>query len=399
MRKRPPLSKSSRWYTSISINIWSSPLHILLDGRLILAQQTGISRYLLGFLSGLKEIPCDDELDVWLQRDLPAEHPVWSLGASHIHLHRIPLKHMDWRAQWWAPLRIRQSKPDLYHYPHFDLPWLVLGKILLTLYDLKYLHRPDYFHKNSQFKGLVYRLMLENAVKKARRILTISHYSALDLVDKLGVDLQKIRVVSMGVDNRFHQRCSQAKLDWIRQKYHLAPGYLLFVGERRPHKNLLQLVRAFAMLQKTVKDSQLVIAGKSYADYQAPQALVEQLGLSRYVRFLDYVPEGQLPALYQAAGVFCLLSDYEGFGLPVIEALASGVPVVAAERTALPEVLGEAGTLVDPSDPESVASAISRLLLDKPRRQNQIQLGLARARHFTWEKCARQTLDVYHEVG
>ncbi len=178
---------------------------------------------------------------------------------------------------------------------------------------------------------------------------------------------------------------------WRRNTY-----FLWVKGDRT--KILTGLIQAFARLQTSDSSAQLVIAGKAYANFQAPQTLVERLGLSGRVRFLDYVKDEDLPALYQAAGVFCLLSEYEGFGLPILEAMASQTPVVAANRTALPEILAGAGLLVDPAQPEAAAQAVVSLLSDPTKRTCYTELGLARANQFRWENCARQTLDVYHEA-
>jgi len=410
-------------------------MRIVIDGRLILNRQTGIGRYLLGLLGGFQALGCTDAIEVWLHKDLAQGHPLRQLDAPKFTLRRTPLRHMDPLAQVWAPGELLRSRPDVYHYPHFDLPWLAPGRVVLTIHDLKYLSRAEFFVKKSQLKRLVMQTLLAHAVKKAQQVIAVSQFSADDLQKRLNVAQRKIRVIPHGVDARFFRRCSADELERLRQKFRLAPQYLLFVGERRPHKNLTGLIHAFAVLQKMGNPAQLVIAGKAYADYQQPQQLAESLGLAQQVRFLDYVAEADLPGLYQAASLFTLLSNYEGFGLPLLEAMASGTPVVAANCTALPEVVGDAGVLVQPIGAEAVpeiwrqtddnqtndwilqrpdnakaagrlrlsdnaeaaATVFLRLLEPTPEREALIGRGLERAAQFSWAACAQRTLDVYHE--
>lgn len=397
-------------------------MRIVIDGRLILNQQTGIGRYLLGLLGGIQELGCTDAIEVWLHKDLAEDHPLWQLSAPNIALRRTPLRHMDALAQAWAPGELLRNRPDVYHYPHFDLPWLAPGRVVLTIHDLKYLSNSDFFVKKGRLKRLVMRRLLAHALKKAQQVIAVSQFSTDDLEKRLNLERRKIRVIPHGVDARFFQRCRVDELERLRQKYRLAPQYLLFVGERRPHKNLTGLIHAFSLLQKMGSPAQLVIAGKAYAGYQQPEKLAERLGLAQQVRFLDYVDEADLPGLYQAASLFTLLSHYEGFGLPVLEAMASGTPVVAANCTALPEVVGDAGVLVQPvevettgalmhrtndggatagnlrrPDNDEAAAAFRLLLAPTPERKALIRRGLERAAQFSWTACAQRTLAVYHE--
>ena len=374
-------------------------MFIVIDARMILPQMTGAGRYLLGLAGGLRQITPTDTFEIWLQSAIPANHPVWELASPTLRLRRLPLRHMELRQQWALPREIRRARPDLLHYPHFDLPWLVNSPVVATLYDLKYIARPDFFPQQGAAKRLVMRWMMASTARRARRIITISESTRQDLTRRLSVPLEKVRVVPLAVDTAYFAAIPQTEIQAIRQRYQLSAPYILFVGERRPHKNLPGLLEGFARFQKMApQPCQLVIAGKAYADYQAPERLAEDLNLGNAVRFLDYVPDTDLPHLYRGAQAFALLSYYEGFGLPVLEAMACGTPVVAAASTSLPEVCGQAGLLVDPDQPEQIAQALHQVVTDGAQRQQIIAAGLERARQFTWEACARQTLVVYHEA-
>jgi glycosyltransferase involved in cell wall biosynthesis len=375
-------------------------LRIAIDARLILPHMTGIGRYLIGLLTGMQQVDSTDALQIWVQQELPDHHTVWSLNGGRFQIDRVLLRHMDWRAQWVLPRLLRQNPPDLLHYPHFDLPWFTPGKVVLTIHDLKYIRQPVFFHSAARLKHLVMRTMLLHASRRAQAIIVHSRFTAQDLVQRLSIDAEKIYTIPLGVDERFFQKCSAPELDKVRKQYRLPDQYLLTVAERRPHKNLSSLIQAFAHFRKTHRHPlRLVIVGKAYAGYREPQILAENLGVADQVDFLDYVKEPDLPALYQMADVFILLSLYEGFGLPILEAMASGVPVIASNCTALPEVVGENGLLVNPREPQAIAETLHSLLSTQSLREELSCKGHIWAQHFTWQRCAEQTLACYHQAG
>lgn len=370
-----------------------------LDARLILPQMTGIGRYLFGLMDGMREVCHTDQLQVWLQSDISDRHPVWQLNSGQVNICRTPLRHMDWRAQWLIPQMLRRDPPDLLHYPHFDLPWLTPGKIVLTIHDLKYIRQPSYFRGAAALKAFVMKATLLQAVRRAQAILVDSQFTARDLV-QLNVAAHKIHAVPLGVGKQFFQRCSAAQLSAVRQRYCLPENYILTVGERRPHKNLSGMIQAFARFQASCRvPYQLVIVGKPYAHDQTPQMLVEKIGISDRVKFLDYVQDDDLPALYQMSSAFLLLSFYEGFGLPVLEAMASGAPVIASDSTALPEVVGQHGCLVNPSDPEATAEALRSVLTPDAYPEEKLDQARQWAQTFTWQRCAAHTLQIYQQVA
>ncbi len=374
-------------------------MRIILDSRLLLPQMTGLGRYLLGLGRGFGQLDDDFQVEMWLQRGLPPGHPVWGLERGPVQFRRVDLPHMSLQAQWRLPLALLRAQRDLLHYPHFDLPFLAPGPLAATLHDLKYITRPDFFPRLGRARRLVMLAMMRSTVRKARRVIVVSDSTRRDAIRWLGARPEKLRVIYEGVEEPYFQPAPPEQTAAVRRRYGLeGEPFILFLGERRPHKNIPGLLRAFAHLRRmTSRPYTLAVAGKPYADYREPERLAEQLGLNAAVRFIDRLPDADLPALYQSASAFALLSRYEGFGLPILEAMAGGAPVLASDVTSLPEVVGSAGLCVSPDDPQIAAEALLTLLEDEAQRQTCIAAGKARARQFTWQRCARQTLEVYRE--
>lgn len=373
-------------------------MQIAIDARMILPKMTGVGRYLLGLAGALRELPDGPQVELWLQRDLPPEHPAWSLQNERLALHSLALRHMEARQYWELPGEVRRRRPDVLHYPHFDLPWGIPGPVVVTIHDLKYLSHPEFFPQLSAAKRLAMRLLMLHAVRRAQQIIAVSEFTRQDIARRLHISPKKITAIPHGVDASYLAPVSPEAISAMRQRYHLEAPFLLFVGERRPHKNIPGLLEAFACFKRLASptdDHQLVIVGKSYADYQEPERRARLLGLERSVRFLDYVPDADLPLLYHAADAFALLSYYEGFGLPIIEAMACGAPVIVANLTSLPEVCGEAGLLVEADEPEQAAQALLSVIPGGGRRAQYLVRGQQHASQFTWENCARATANIY----
>jgi glycosyltransferase involved in cell wall biosynthesis len=206
-------------------------------------------------------------------------------------------------------------------------------------------------------------------------------------------------VVYPGYDQTIFQPVrDEGVIEAVKARYGIAGDYALFVGTLQPRKNLIRLIEAFSNFRFPISDFRLVIAGKKGWLYQEIFRWVEELGLEKKVVFTGYVPEGDLPVLLSGARLFVFPSLYEGFGLPVLEAMACGTPVVCSNASSLPEVAGDAAVLVDPQDVEGLAAAMERVLGDEELRAELIVRGFEQARKFSWERCARETLDVLESV-
>ncbi len=291
---------------------------------------------------------------------------------------------------------------DFIHLPNHHLgrygnflkvPFIITVHDLIRYFDLKgrrtLIHRPnlrDRFYFNLDYKG----------IKKAKRIITISQATKNDLVHYLGIAEEQISIVYLGIDHRLFQPVF----------HHLYNHpYVLFVGTEHPRKNFAGLLKAFSQLKREpkFKDLKLVKVGRAggrEADFRGQtMKVINALDLARDVIFADFVPENDLPAYYSGAGVFVLPSLYEGFGLPPLEAMACGCPVVTSNTSSLPEVTGEAGIMVNPYDTDSLAQAIRQVLTDDKLRSSMIKKGLKQSKKFSWEKTARQTQEVYNRVA
>lgn len=374
-------------------------MRVIIDGRLILPWMTGIGRYLCGLAQALREMPGDVCFELWIQAKLPPDHPVRRLEGGPLALREVSIPYMSVKQQWALPLAVKRHRPHLFHYPHFDLPVAVSEPIVITIHDLKYIARPEFFPRFSRSKRALMWAMMMVATRRARRVIAVSESTRRDILSYLRVDPAKVVVIAEGVDEKYFQHPSQRELERVCSRYELDFPFLLFVGERRPHKNITGLLAAFRAFRECGHENyRLLIVGKRYADYQEPEKATETLSLQGTVRFLDHVPDEDLRALYRLADAFVLLSLYEGFGLPILEAMASGTPVVAACTTSLPELVGDAGILVNPQEPQAVADALSLVVRDGCERETYVARGLKRASQFRWRDCAEKTVAVYQEV-
>jgi alpha-1,3-rhamnosyl/mannosyltransferase len=285
---------------------------------------------------------------------------------------------------------------DLVHASDHQIPNISGVPVVATVMDAIPLIHPEWMRQS--LKNLKSWLFAKS-VHSADHLITISEHSKQDLVTHLGVAPDKISVTPLGVDPVYFERVPLGTRDAVLSKYGLKPGFFLFVGTLQPRKNLPTVLKAFNALPDAVrKQHPLIIVGR---DGWANEDLLPQLKKLEERgegRWLSYLPQSEVFALLQSAGALIFASLYEGFGLPVIEAFAAQCPVIASNTTSLPEVAGNAAWTVDPLDADSIAAAMLDVLSNDTLRAERIQLGLERAREYSWEECARQTLAVYRKV-
>jgi len=281
---------------------------------------------------------------------------------------------------------------DLLHALAFVTPLLSPCPAVVTVYDLSFLLYPESFKRFKRFYlGTFTRL----SARKARRIITISESTKRDVVRLLGVSPEKVEVVYCGIDDAFHP-LAEDQAAALRSKRGLPERFVLFVGTIEPRKNIGRLIEAYARLRSaSSRGVKLVIGGAKGWLYEDVFARVEELGLEGQVMFPGYIPASELPLWYNAAELFVYPSLYEGFGLPPLEAMACGTPVITANTSSLPEVVGEAGLTVDPLDVEGLAEAMRRVLGNEALQQEMRERGLQRAKGFSWMKTAQETMQVY----
>jgi alpha-1,3-rhamnosyl/mannosyltransferase len=232
----------------------------------------------------------------------------------------------------------------------------------------------------------------------ADRVITVSGSTKKDVMEHLGIPEERIDVVPLGIDS-VYRPVSEEEARAVAARHGIDGPYLLFVGNVSSRKNLVRMIEAFALLPAALREDHIfVMAGMVTFGGEEALAAIEALGLNDSVKHLGFVPHGDLPALYSGASAFMFATLYEGFGLPILEAMACGTPVVASNLSAHPEVAGEAAILVDPTDTDAIAVATAKILEDESLRESLIEKGLARAGHFTWENTARRTLEVYNKL-
>jgi glycosyltransferase involved in cell wall biosynthesis len=305
-----------------------------------------------------------------------------------------------WLARLWyrlrlpLPVNLWTGPLDLFHALDFFLPpVLPTTRTVVTIHDLSFVREPA-----TVMPGMLRRLTKEvpRSVAAADHVIAVSQATCRDLTQLYGTPPEKISVLYHGVTPDFLPVTDQAKLAATRQKYGLGAGpFLLSVGTVQPRKNYQRLIQALAKIDSPVA---LAIAGGTGWHTDEIFAEVTRLNLKNRVHFLGFVADGDLPTLYSAAAVLVYPSLYEGFGLPVLEAMACGTPVIASNCSAMPEVVGAAGLLVDPLDVDALAAAVTRLLNDAGLQQHLAQAGLARAAQFTWTGMAATLLDLYQKL-
>ncbi|MFY9552922.1 MAG: glycosyltransferase family 1 protein [Thermoanaerobaculia bacterium] len=293
--------------------------------------------------------------------------------------------------------RLLRDRLDLFHATHYVIPPLARARAVVTIHDIIHVLYPQFLPNRA---ALLYaRVMIRRALKRADRILTVSYNSKRDLVDYFGIAPARIEVVYNGVADRFRPEVARAERDRVAGKYGLPRPYLLFLGGEKPHKNVRNVLRAFAEARRQrALPHALVLAGPMPNNRSRVEALISALDLDSRVLRPGVVPDEDLPGLFAGADAFLYPTLYEGFGLPVIEAMACGVPVLTSSTSALQEIAGGYAYLVDPMDVDAIARGIVDLATDPKRRLEFADLGKRRARDFSWDRAAEETLRIYAEA-
>jgi glycosyltransferase involved in cell wall biosynthesis len=295
------------------------------------------------------------------------------------------------------PIALRRERIDLYHTPHYVLPPLVHCRSVVTIHDCIHLIFPQYLP--TRWAHAYARATFWTATRRADRILTVSEASKSDILRRFNVPADKIIVTYNAIDELFLVERTEEEFARVRERYQLNDPFVLYVGNIKPHKNLERLIDAFDRVRHQGFDRlTLVIIGDQISRYQGLRRAVHRHKLHKHVRFLGFVPPGTLAVLYRLASVFAFPSLYEGFGLPPLEAMASGTPVLSSNVSSLPEVLGDAALLVDPYSCEDIADGLLKLLTDEPLRATLKTRGLSKVHEYSWEESVRRVHQIYNEV-
>lgn len=302
------------------------------------------------------------------------------------------------REQFSIPWSLLRMRPALFHEPHYVLPPLTRCPSVVTVHDCIHLRFPQYLPNRAA--STYARTQMSSAVRRSDRVLTVSEASKRDILSFFDVPPEKVTVIYNAIDERFASPPPDDEIHRVAERYQLHDTFALYVGNVKPHKNVERLIDALHVLRARGMDHlSLVVIGDELSKYASLRRAVHRYNLHKFVRFLGYLPDETLAIVYRLASVFVFPSLYEGFGLPPLEAMACGTPVVTSNVSSLPEVVGDAALLVDPSDAACIADAVQRVLTEPDLRASLRERGLARAREFSWDRSVRQIRTIYHEVA
>jgi len=367
-----------------------------IDYTAAIYQQAGIGRYVRELVAALADSAGEqDDKFVLFVAGTRGDRPPAPSGCRYAPSILSERTHARvWhRLKLPLPVELWTGRVDAFHATDFTLPRTrPLTRTVLTIHDLAFEKYPD-----ETMPGMLdfLRSAVPESAQRADHIIAVSEATRRDVIDMYSVPAEKVTAIAHGVSTPYSPVVSGRETA-VRDNYRLRDGpFVLTVGTLQPRKNHLRLVQAFARVRS---DASLVIAGGKGWHYAAVRSEVERLNLGERVIFTGFVADADLPDLYRAATVFAYPALYEGFGLPALEAMACGVPVVASNTSSLPEVVGEAGLLVDPMDVDALADAISHVLEDSALRADLRDKALARAKQFTWQHTAEMTRQVYRNL-
>lgn len=363
-----------------------------IDGHTIGGRYGGNESYVVNLVRALPDACGGDELIVYVTRpeavtivrDLhPALRPVRMLAVPPVA--RIPLT---------FPWRLWRDRVDVVHVQYFQPP-VCPCRVVSAVHDIAFERFPQTF---SPTQRLYMRTLIPLLARRADAVLTVSLYSKDDICERYGIPAERVHAIPVSHDPAYRPVVDGDRLVATRKRHSLPERFVLFVSRLDPRKNLTGLLEAMSRLGPHYGDVGLVVVGKKGLGYLAAVERMRELGLEPRVHFTGYVPIEEIVDLYNLADVFVYPSFFEGFGMPPLEAMACGAPVVASNVTSIPEVVGDAGLLIDPGDSDAVADAIRRVLDDEELAAELRAKGLARAAEFSWERTARETYRVYRAV-
>ena len=376
------------------------PLHIVIDARRL--RDFGIGTYIRSLVHALATIDSEnrytlvsDAGDIRILAGLPENfHTAVYSRDDHHYLDHVAF-----------PIFLKRLSPDIVHIPIARVPLLMTRPYVVTIHDLANLF---FEQEASKIRMQLRRFRFRRGLERAERVIAVSDATKRDCQSMLGIPPERIVRVYNAPDPGF-LACSEEnnfeERQRILERYQIEHPFLLYAGNIRRHKNVPRLVEAFAVLREQLSSHpeynglRLVIIGDTISQYPAVRQAVIRSKMEHVVRFLGFVPFETLRCFYQSAAAFVFPSRYEGFGLPPLEAMACGTPVVTSNVSSLPEVVGDAAVLVNPENVFDIARGLRDVLLDQSLRESLIEKGRAQAGRFSWERTARQVLDIYRHAA
>lgn len=377
-----------------------------LDARMYGLKHAGIGRYTASLLDELTKLDSFSRFH-WVlfarQEDLAKLKEKYQ---DKFHYIEADFGHYSLAEQLLFPLALYKTNCDLVHFPHFNVPIFYRKPFVITIHDLikNYSRGPETTTRN-QFiyflKYFGYRLVIKNAIKKAQKIFTPSQFIKEQIANQYRLSKEKIIVTYEGVDNKFsisNFQFSKKEKEKILKKYQIKKPYLLYVGSVYPHKNIDRLLEAVKIAQKEIPQIKLVIVCARNVFWERLRKKVDLAGAKEFIKLTGFVPDQELALLYQEAASFVFPSLSEGFGLPPLEAMASGCPVISSNATCLPEIYGNAALFFDPLNTQDMAEKIIKMVNSKKLQGQYRAKGLKKAQEYSWEKMAKETFEEYQKI-
>ena len=287
---------------------------------------------------------------------------------------------------------LMNTKSDIYHFFNFIIPKNIKGKVIVTIYDTVFFSAPETMGGMKTISEYKY------AAERSDLIITISESAKADIIKHFNIDEKKIKIVTPGIDlQKYSYKYSESELENIRKKYNLPKNYILYLGTIEPRKNIERIVKAFKKYKKEINDDlKLVIVGRKGWKYDNIMKLIEAMGTD--IIITGYIDEEDKVPIYKLAQIFVFPSLYEGFGMPILEAMASKTPVITSNISSMPEVAGNAGMLVDPFNENEIFEAYKKILSDDELKKEMVQKGLEQAKKFEWKKSVEMLEKIYEEI-
>ncbi len=374
-------------------------MRIGFDLRPFLREETGVGIYFKNLLFTLAKIDPDNEYFLF-SASLKDRFDPWKIPSfarkKFLDL-RYPVKAINflWYRLGWPPLDFFfKAALDLTHSPN-PVPLPTKGKKIITVHDLFFLDFPEMSDKQAR---QVFSRRIKKSLKEADGIVAVSHFTEQQLVERFECDREKLRVIYHGINLKTWEPSEQNSLEQTRTSLALPFDYLLFVGAHEPRKNIPNLLKALRIVHDRHQKIHLVLVGRKGLDSDNIQESIKKLEMEPWINMVGYVDEKNLKNIYRLASAFVFPSFWEGFGIPLLEAMASELPVVASRSSALHEIAQDAALYIDPYDPEDIATKIMDVLKDKDLRNKLVSAGSRRAGFFSWDKAAAEALDFYRFV-
>lgn len=369
-------------------------MKIGIDARMYRSSVAGIGRYSQNLIKNLLEIDHKDEFILFMtSKDREEFENYFIENLLKIENYKlkivvVDIPHFSLTEQIKLPKILEKENLDLMHFLNFNYPVKYKRKFIVTIHDLTLLFYPGTAQKTNPLKQSIFKHVLKKACQNAEKIIAVSKNTKKDIIETFGLNPEKISVIYEAADDRIFKNVSSKAIESLKKKYQIKSPLLLYVGQFRYHKNIEGLIRAYRILKKDTS-CQLAILGKSNLDNQEIFSDIIRPG---------FVSDEELACWYKMASVFVFPSFYEGFGLPGLEAMSAGLPVVASNKGSLPEIYQKAAIYFDPFNPTDIADKIKMVLEDKKLRERLVEYGKIVAAKYSWAKCARETLKVYKEV-